>query len=395
LYTFCPHEGYYRVFHDLNGIPSSGDIHSGYSALRQTAPIVAESTPNRWLAVGYEAAAEIIKNGADFSGKVIVPDVFLAMGASLTHLGGQAHAELRRATQALFSPERLRRWEETVVRPAALELVERISRRGHADLVADLAALLPHVVLGKIMGFSEADMENARRWAVQILCASFDLDTALTASSELTRCLRALLAARRESPADDLASDVLGLEVGGRPITEEEQLAFLRMMTPAGFETTFRALANLFTGLLTHPEQLATLARDPTLVPQAVEEGLRWETSVLRTIRIAKRDVVVQGVPLPAGAWVSVNVAAANHDPEVYAEPERFDIFRPRRPHLAFGIGRRHCLGAALARMELRVALETVVEKLPGLRLDPLATPPVIGGHLFRSALRLPVLFDT
>ena len=396
MYTFCPYEGYYRAFHDLNGIPSSRDIHSEYAALRAQGPIVAEPQPNRFIVVGYEAASQIIRRSKDFSGKVIIPDLWLVLGASLTHLGGQEHADLRRATQPLFSPERLLRWEDTVVRPAARTLVDRIAGMRRADLVADFAALLPHIVLGEILGFSEEDMEKARGWAVQILGAGTDLDTALTASNELTRCLQALLAARREQPADDLATDVLHLELGGRPITEVEQLAFLRLMTPAGFETTFRALANLLTGLFTHPEQWAALKRDPTLVPQAVEEGLRWETSVLRTIRIATDDVVVDGVSLPAGAWLSVNVAAANHDPAVYPEPERFDIFRPREapPHLAFGIGRRHCLGAALARMELRVALEALIERLPNLRLDPAAPPPVIGGHLFRSSLELPVLVE-
>jgi cytochrome P450 len=399
LYIFRPDEDYYRFFHELNGIPSSRDIYSEYSALGRSASMVEEEpsgpSQRRWTVFGYDAAAGILRNDDVFSGKIIVPNVWLALGTSLIHLDGEEHAQLRRAARPLFSPARLRRWEHSVVRPAAHALLDRIVARGRADLVGDFAAVLPHIVLARLMGFSDEDMENARRWAVQILCAGHDLATGMRASSGLTRCLQRVLAARREAPADDLSTDVLHLEVGGRPLGEEAQLSFLRMLTPGGFETTFRALANLLTGLLAEPAQLAALREDPSLIPQAVEEGLRWETSILRTARIALCDTVVDGVSLPAGARVEVHLAAANHDERVFAGPERFNLFRPAVPHLAFSLGQRHCLGAALARMELRVALEALLERLPGLALDPAAEPPVIGGHLFRSALRLPVVFDT
>ncbi|XXY46117.1 cytochrome P450 [Sorangium sp. So ce269] len=349
----------------------------------------------QWTVVGYDAANEVLKRHDTFSGKVVVADVWFAMGTSLLHLDGEEHAQHRSATRPLFSPERIRDWEHRLVRPAAHALIDRFAARGRADLVEEFAAELPHLVLSKLMGFAEEDMADARRWAVQLLCAGHDFSTGMDASTGLTRCLRRMLAARRDAPSDDLSTDVLHLEVGGRPLTEEEQLSFLRMLTPAGFETTFRALANLLTGLLTEPAQLAALRADPSLIPRAVEEGLRWETSVLRSVRIAQRDAEVDGVLLPAGAWINVNMAAANHDERVFEEPERFDLFRSQRPHLAFGFGNRYCLGAALARMELRVGLEALIERLPGLALDPAAEPPVIGGHLFRSALMLPVVFDT
>jgi cytochrome P450 len=176
-------------------------------------------------------------------------------------------------------------------------------------------------------------------------------------------------------------------------MTDEETVSFLRLLLPAGAQTTYRTLCNLLLGLLTHPEQLDAVYADRSLIPQAVEEGLRWEPPLVNFGRIATVDTEIEGVPIPAGTVVNLVVAAAGHDPQRWDRPEEFDIFRPSRPHLAFGSGSHVCLGISFARMELKVAMEQILERLPDLRLDPAAEDVFIGGFGARSPDELPVVF--
>ncbi len=166
-------------------------------------------------------------------------------------------------------------------------------------------------------------------------------------------------------------------ELDGERLDDAQICSFLRLLLPAGAETTYRSSSNLLFGLLTHPDQLAALVTDRSLMNQAIEEGLRWEPPLLGIMRTATRDTVVEGMTVPAGSIVSVNIGSANHDERYWDNAEEFDVFRPQRQHLAFAWGPHMCLGVHLARMETRVALNQVFDRLPNLRLDPDAEPPV------------------
>jgi cytochrome P450 len=216
----------------------------------------------------------------------------------------------------------------------------------------------------------------------------------MAASAALREYLLEFVAARRAAPANDLVSLLAKAQHDGQRLTDDEILAFCRLLLPAGAETTYRSSGNLLFGLLSHPEQLDTVRRDRSLVPQAIDEGLRWECPLLTVIRLALRDTEVQGVRLPAGAVLILHIGSANHDEGRWANPEAFDILRARQPNAAFAAGGHVCLGMHLARMETRVALNRVLDRLPGLRLDPDAPPPVITGTAFRAPTALPVLFD-
>jgi cytochrome P450 len=194
---------------------------------------------------------------------------------------------------------------------------------------------------------------------------------------------------RRTAPADDLISVL----AQGRQLTDEEIVAFCRLLLPAGAETTYRSSGNLLFGLFTHPDQLDALRADRTLLPQAIEEGLRWECPLLTVVRLALEDTTVAGVKVPAGAVLIVHLGSANHDERRWDHPETFDIFRPQLPHLAFGGGAHVCLGMHLARMETRAVVNRLLDRLPGLRLDPEATPPAITGTSLRAPTALPVRF--
>ena len=153
-------------------------------------------------------------------------------------------------------------------------------------------------------------------------------------------------------------------------------------------------MGNALTALLTHPDVLSRVLADRALLPAVIEETLRWETSVTQVSRVAAVDTEVDGCPIPKGAAISVLTGSADHDEARYEHPDRFDVDRPVQNHLAFGTGQHQCLGMHLARLELRVGLDAILNRLPNLRLDPDEPPPVIAGLAFRGPMTLPVLFD-
>ena len=159
-------------------------------------------------------------------------------------------------------------------------------------------------------------------------------------------------------------------------------------------ETTYRSLGNLLFALLSDPDQLDAVRDDRTLLPQAIEEAVRWEPPLLTITRVATRDTELGGVAIPAGSSVMPMLGAANRQEDRYPDPDRFDIFRPARAHLGWGHGVHVCLGMHLARLEMRVALNLLFDRLPNLRLDPDGDDPHIRGQVFRSPTSLPVLFD-
>jgi cytochrome P450 len=184
----------------------------------------------------------------------------------------------------------------------------------------------------------------------------------------------------------------------GEQLDDEEIFSFLRMLLPAGIETTYRSSGSLLYLLLTHPEQLEAVRADRALIPQAIEEGLRYETPVLVTLRVTTTDTSLSGVEIPAGTVVSAVLGSANRDPAAYDHPERFDVNRDTERHLSFGTGPHVCLGMHLARMETRVALNALLDRLPNLRLDQKEAeridPHIHGDMLFRSPTSLPVVWD-
>ena len=216
----------------------------------------------------------------------------------------------------------------------------------------------------------------------------------MAASQQLREYFAGILAERRRQPAQDVISVLAQAELDGVRLTDEEIFAFLRLLLPAGAETTYRSSSNLLLGLLTHPDQLEALRRDRSLLPQAIEEALRWEPPLTGIMRLVTRDVELGGVKLPAGSVVSVSVGGANRDPRRWPDPERFDLFRTPQPHVAFALGPHTCLGMHLARMETTVAVNVLLDRLPGLRLDPDARDVHVRGVAFRAPAHLPVVFD-
>jgi cytochrome P450 len=350
-------------------------------------------TGEYYTALGYEAVAQVLLDDETFSSAGYGKTMGLVMGHSILEMDEPEHHRYRSLLQQAFSQKAMDRWETELVGPVVHALIDRFVDRGRADLVRELTFPFPLEVIAGMLGLPAEDLPRFHRLAVELISLAVDVPRGFAASAALRDYFATVLAARREAPWLDLVSVLATAELDGQRLTDEEIFAFLRLLLPAGAETTYRSSSNLFFGLLTHPEQLDALRRDRTLMRRAIEEGLRWEAPLTGIARTTTRDVVVGGVPLPRGAVVGVCLGAANHDPERWPDPARFDVHREPRTHMAFAYGNHVCLGMHLARMETRVVVDAVLDRLPDLRLDPTAGDVHVTGLSFRAPASLPVVF--
>ncbi len=399
----------FERFNRAQGMGAIPDPYPGLAAMRSIAPVhrielkglmgdlktpMALKTDHLFIAIGFDAVFEVLRDAARFSSAGYAESMGQVMGHTILEMDGQEHLRYRALISRAFTRRALERWERELVRPVIHDYVDRFATRGHADLVRELTFPFPVRVIAGMIGLPAETHATFHRLAVELISVSIDPECGMRASRELRELFAPVVAARRREPQDDLISVLAHAELEGTRLTDEEIYAFLCLLAPAGAETTYRSSSNLLVGLLSNPDQLDALRRDPSLMPQAIEEGLRWEPPLLSILRTATQDTELAGVPIARGMPVSVNLGAANRDPSRWSEPDRFDIFREQKPHIAFAFGQHVCLGMHLARMETRVLLETLFERLPNMRLDPDGGSASITGLIFRSPQQLPVRFD-
>jgi cytochrome P450 len=248
-------------------------------------------------------------------------------------------------------------------------------------------------VICTIIGLPRDDHQQFVEWSEAINLGVLDPERGHAAADALTDYLRPIVEDRRAEPTDDLISGLVHAEIDGERLSEDRIFSFLRLLVPAGAETTSRAMGSALVALLTHPEALAAVRDDRTTLPAVVEECLRWETPVAMVMRIATRDTEVGGCPIAAGTPVTILTSSANHDDRRWPDADEWQPDRAPLPNLAFGAGPHACLGVNLARVELHVGLGALLDRLPGLALDPNDEEPVVAGYAFRGPHRLPVVF--
>lgn len=341
----------------------------------------------------YDDVVAVLRDNVTYSSSAIRELMAPVMGDYvLVGMDEPEHKRLRALVSVAFRQRSLAAWEpyaETVVHGYLDQVVER----GSAELVRELTFPYPIQVIAKILGVPPEDAGQFHEWAWWIINVAADPDRGLAASAAMKDYLAEVLELRRSDPGDDVISDLVHAELDGEQLGDEEIFSFIRLLLPAGAETTYRATGNFLFGLLTNPDQLGALRDDRSLMTQAVEEAIRWESPLLITARTSTIESEVAGTVIPAGHQVIAHVGSANHDETRWERPEVFDIFREQKPHAAFGFGPHMCLGMHLARMEMRVAVGAVLDRLPDVRLDPAAEDVHIHGERFRSPTALPVLF--
>jgi cytochrome P450 len=394
----------FEAFNRAMGAGVVTDPYPGFADLRARGPLVrtdlgfqgeaVEGMPDLFQAVTYDAVHEVLRDGARFSSSGYVEVMGAVMGHTILEMDEPEHHAYRSLIQQAFTRKAMESWETELVVPVIDELIDTFAGDGRAELVSKLFLPFPVNVIAGLLGLPRSDLPKFHRLTVELISVSIDMDIALRASRGLAEYLTPIIHQRRDEPGRDMISVLASAEHEGHTLSDDEILAFCRLLLPAGAETTYRSSSNLLCGLLTHPDQLDAVRGDRSLLTPAIEEGLRWEAPLLMIMRTATRDTEVCGVPVPGGAVMIINLGSANHDEGRWPEPERFDIFREQRPHLAFASGPHMCLGMHLARMETRVVLERLFDRLADLRLDPEAEPPAITGMTFRAPYRLEVVWD-
>ena len=358
---------------------------------------VTEQTPGQpktFSVYGYDAATTVLRDTETYSNIAYKPMIGDVMGRTLIEMDPPEHRGYRMMLQQSLSPKAMVAWKAELAEPLATEMVGAIRDRGRADLVRDLLFAFPMRTFAAMLGLPADQFPVFHRHAIEVIAATSDMARGHAAAAALGRMIGEVLDARRQTPQDDLISVLAEATHDGQRLTDEEIFSFLRLLLPAGAETTYRSSSSLLFALLTQPDQLAMVREDPELLGPAMNEAFRWETPLLFSPRLAVRDSVLDGVEIPSGSSVMVILGAANRDATRWPDPDRFDLTRERKGHLGFGHGAHLCIGQHLAKMETEVLVRTLLDGLPGLRLDPDAAPPAIVGTLLRSPARLDVVWE-
>jgi cytochrome P450 len=309
------------------------------------------------------------------------------------------HMKLRGIVNRGFTPRRIAALEPRL-RALAEDFVAKVSSHGEMDLVADLAIPFPVTVIAELLGIEPEHREKFKRWSdatvigLSGVSKEFTKEQVRENADEMADYIDRITRERRVRPKDDLISLLVNAE-GGDALSSGEVLSFVFLLLVAGNETTTNLIGNAMKALVHHPAQLEEVAAKPTLIPQMLEEALRYESPIQMLPRRATQTVDLPSGPVSEGSFLMVLFASANRDEKCFPDPDRFDIHRQPQGHVAFGHGIHFCLGAALARLEARIAFETLLTHCRDLRLEKRRAIPMLDSIALRGPKSLPLRFET
>jgi pimeloyl-[acyl-carrier protein] synthase len=343
------------------------DPYPEYRERRQQSPVFFDETRGGWMVYRHADVETVLRDTERFSADQGLPPSMLVSDPP-------AHTRLRGLVSKAFTARRVQE-----LAPRIEGIVERLldaaAARGEMDVIADFAYPLPITVIAELLGVEPEKRDFFREASQKIALSLGYVDDpgrpveAMSGRNDLLWYLEGLIHKRRSDPKDDLISALIAAEDRGDFLNRGELLAMLLLLLVGGHETTVNLIGNGLLALIQHPDQLELLRDNDAIAASAIEELLRYDTSVQYSGRVARCDVELSGVKIGRGERVRAIIGAANRDPEVFAGPDRLDLTRTPNPHLAFGVGIHYCLGAQLARLEGRIALTALVRRSPRLRL--------------------------
>jgi cytochrome P450 family 142 subfamily A polypeptide 1 len=374
-----------------------GDPFPAFAWMREHAPAYFDESSGVWGITRYQDVREISKDPDTFSNAGgIRPDGFpLPM---MIETDAPEHVRRRRLVSEGFTPKRIRESEEGI-RAICDAIIDRVCEQGSADFVRDIAAPLPMIVIGNMLGVAPEDRDDLLRWSDDMLksLGSPDptaMDTAAVAAMEYAEYITAVAEQRRrDNQSDDLIGTLVHAEIEGNRLDEGSIIYESLLILIGGDETTRHVISGGMYELLRHPDQLKALLADRALLPGAVEEMLRWVSPIKNMARTMTRDVELHGETLREGQKLLLLYPSANRDATVFEAPEEFDITRSPNDHMAFGFGSHFCLGNRLARMELSVMFDRLFDRLPDLALADDRPPPTRAANFVSGYESMPVVF--
>ena len=393
------------------------DPYPVYDALRESGPVhegaisenfAAEEMPDSLLwhdrrqfsCYDWESVDSVLRDGETFSSERYEPSLGISIGRSMIQMDGVEHRRYRALVQPAFTRKEMERWRVRWVQSMVDGILDAmLARREPVDLYAELCAKVPVFTIASSFGVAPRDVPRFHELVVTATSTLRAHSDRLSAAEEIADSLREVVERRREEPSDDFIGLLCNVEIedpedgSHHRLSDADILAFARLMLTAGASTTYRGLGCLLFALLA-TDQIERVREDRSLLDAAIEESLRWEQPLTAIGRLVTCDTELSGIAMPEGSVVHACLAAANHDPRRFEDPHRFDIDRKPQPHASFGSGPHLCIGMHLARMEMRTAMSAILDRLPGLRLDPDLPAPWITGLLFRMPTALPVVFD-
>ncbi|MBI4784051.1 MAG: cytochrome P450 [Oscillatoriophycideae cyanobacterium NC_groundwater_1537_Pr4_S-0.65um_50_18] len=357
-----------------------------YAKMRLESPVCYDAEQQSWMVFRYEDVKSVFANWQLFSSKVPHPPEQTDFTQSLNFTDPPKHRSLRSLVAKVFTTRHV---EELAPRIKQIthELIDQVQAQHRMDFVHDLAIPLPVIVIAEILGVPVADRADFKHWSDGIVV----LDPA--ALKAMADYFRHLLDERRKQPGKDLISDLIAAHEAGETLTAQELVDFCIVLLVGGNETTTNLLGNAILCFHEYPDAFERLKREPELLPLAIEEVLRYRSSIQGIERFTKVETQLGGQTIPAGQMVTVWMGSANRDEAQFDRAEEFVVDRDPNPHVAFGNGIHFCLGAPLARLEAAIVLRAVLERLPNLQIDPTATLEFIPTTTVHGLTSLPVLF--
>ena len=380
-----PHDFFRRLRRDAPVCWHEGDVHGG---------------PGYWIVSRHRDIRYVSKNPQLFaSGRVNLieqrPDAEIDSIRSMITMDPPAHPRYRKLVSSGFTPATTARLEKKT-RERVRAIIDSVAHKGECDFVTDIAAELPLQVIADLLGVPQDDRHQLFEWSNKLLGSEDpeygnDISVAMAAAIEMMQYAYKLGQHKIANPAADLATSMMTGEVDGEKIEMLEYGSFFLLLAIAGNETTRNLISHGLLLLLEHPDQAERLRVEPELLPSAIEEMLRFRAPVMYFRRTATQDVEVGGVPIKEGDKVTLWYPSANRDEDVFEDPDRFDIGRHPNEHLAFGHGQHFCLGAHLARMEIRVMFEELLRRLPDL--ERCGDVRMLRSHFIDGIKSIPVRF--
>ena len=374
----------------------AGDHHGALTWMRANAPVYWVGTV--WGVTRYDDLKDVSRNAQVFSNAGGIRPGFAPL-PMMIDMDDPAHLQRRKLVNRGFTPRRVRD-SEPAVRRACTAIIDAICERGEADLVGDIAAHLPMIMIGDALGVRPEHRADLLRWSDDMVkgqdvnASAEQLESAATAFAEYWAYATDAIAERRADPRDDLLSVLVHAEVDGDRFEDDEIIHESLLILVGGDETTRHVISGGVHQLLVNADQWKTVAADPSTRPSAVEEMLRWVTPIKNMVRTAMRDTTVGEQQIDEGDELMLLYPSANRDDEVFEDPFRFDVTRSPNEHVAFGFGPHFCLGASLARLEISVMLDEILDRLPDLRLaDPGVSPNLRPANFISGIEELTVAF--